>query len=66
MKVAIAGLLVVVAFITPARAQSAIGGPHKQTNSVGGPVTTPDRVVPPRRGTPIPRPTNSPSTNKRR
>jgi hypothetical protein len=66
MKVAIAGLLAVSAFCAPATAQ--VGGPHKQTGFVGGPVGTPNTIVPPHRGSPPPlsATNNPPSTTKKR
>jgi hypothetical protein len=42
--------LTVIVIAAPASAQSAVGGPHKQTNFVGGAVVTPNPVVPVPRG----------------
>jgi hypothetical protein len=37
-------------WITPGVAQTALGGPKKEQNHIGGPITTKSPVVPPRRG----------------
>jgi hypothetical protein len=65
MKVAIAALLIISALCAPATAQ--VGGAHKQTGFVGGPVATPNRVVPAHRGPPpLSVANNPPSTTKKR
>lgn len=57
-----AGLFVLAGalWFSPAFAQSAIGGPHKQQNYVGGATPQKNPVVPaPRGATPLPPPTQS-------
>jgi len=50
---AIAGLALLT---LPAAAQSSIGGPHKQTNQLGGRTVPTNPVVVPPRGSPAPLP----------
>jgi hypothetical protein len=66
MKVSIAAFLAVSTLCTPATAQ--VGGAHKQTGFIGGPVATPNRVGPPHRGSPPPlsATNNPPSITKKR
>ena len=56
LAIAIAGLTLLTA---PAAAQSHIGGPHKQTNQLGGQTVLTNPVVAPPRGSPAPLPSKA-------
>jgi hypothetical protein len=63
-------ITIVTLFVSPALAQSSVGGPTKPANHVGGATTHPNPVVPPPKGatssTTTKTPSNPTSTSTRK